>query len=55
MEEIFGKPTGLMEVILRTVIQNGIHMDPVEFLDHFTNFERDFVRIFRFSHHSYIQ
>jgi hypothetical protein len=48
LEDVFGKPTGLMEVLFKSLIQNVIHMEPQEFLDHFTNYEKDFVRIFGF-------
>jgi hypothetical protein len=48
LEEIFGSPTGGLEVLIRKAVNAGFHMTTEEFLDHFTNFEDDFIRIMGF-------
>jgi len=45
MEEYLSKPTGLLEVTIKNVMKEKLHMESQEFIDHFTNFEQDFVRI----------
>lgn len=48
LEEIFGTPTGGIEMLIKQVVESKFHMTTQEFIDHFTNFEEDFIRILGF-------
>lgn len=48
LEDLFGRPTGAIEVTIKSFIEKSLHMNATEAIDHFTNFEPDLIRVFGF-------
>jgi hypothetical protein len=48
VDEILSTPTGYIQVILKKLIEDALHMKPDDAFDHFTNYEREFIKILGF-------
>lgn len=48
IEDLLSSPTAGLEMIIKKAVESALHMSSIEFIDHFTNFEDDFVRILGF-------
>jgi hypothetical protein len=48
IEDLLSSPTAGLEMLIKKAVESSMHMTTVDLIDHFTNYEDDFVRILGF-------